>query len=174
MRRVLQVLGVLLLVACTGAGTLVYLTEREDLRPSVAVADSAVQVARGKYLGLAGNCAACHTVRGGAEYAGGREVRTPFGSVFASNLTPDTKTGIGTWSADDFWRAMHHGKSKDGRLLYPAFPYPNYTLVTRADTDALFAWLRTIPPVEQDPRGRSRSPARSARQPTPAPCRGDR
>jgi mono/diheme cytochrome c family protein len=152
MKRVLQVVAVLVLVLFAGAGTLVYLTEREDPPPAAKPVDPAAQVARGKYLALAGNCVACHTVRGGAEYAGGREVRTPFGSVFASNLTPDAKTGIGTWSADDFWRAMHHGKSKDGRLLYPAFPYPNYTLVTRADADALFAWLRTIPAVEQPNR----------------------
>ena len=149
MKRVLQVMLALLLLVGAGAGVLVYLTEREPLQPGVPVADVPAQVARGKYLALAGNCVACHTVRGGAAYAGGREVRTPFGSIYASNLTPDAQTGIGAWSADDFWRALHHGKSKDGRLLYPAFPYPNYTLVTRADADALFAYLRTVTPVAQ-------------------------
>ena len=147
MKRVLQVMLALVLLVSAGAGVLVYLTEREPLQPGVPVADVPAQVARGKYLALAGNCVACHTVRGGAAYAGGREVRTPFGSIYASNLTPDAQTGIGAWSADDFWRALHHGKSKDGRLLYPAFPYPNYTLVTRADADALFAYLRTVTPV---------------------------
>lgn len=86
---------------------------------------------------------------GTAEFAGGRGVETPFGTVFAPNITPDPKTGIGTWSAGEFWRAMHHGRSKDGRLLYPAFPYPSYTHVTRDDSDALYAYLRTVPPVQQ-------------------------
>jgi hypothetical protein len=90
--------------------------------------------------GRAGDCAACHTARGGAAYAGGRAVDTPFGRVMAPNITPDRDTGIGAWTADDFWNALHNGKSRDGRLLYPAFPYPNYTKVTRDDADALFAF----------------------------------
>jgi len=106
-------------------------------------------VQRGAYLARAGNCAACHTARGGAPYAGGKGIDTPFGTVFASNLTPDPQTGIGTWSADHFWRALHHGRSRDGRLLYPAFPYNDYTRMTRADADALYAYLRSVPPVVQ-------------------------
>ena len=107
------------------------------------------QVARGAYLARAGNCAACHTDRGGAAFAGGKGIATPFGTVYASNLTPDAKTGIGNWSSAQFWRAMHNGRSADGRLLYPAFPYPNFTEITRADSDALFAWLRSQVPVAQ-------------------------
>ena len=107
------------------------------------------QVARGAYLARAGNCAACHTDRGGAAFAGGKGIATPFGTVYASNLTPDARTGIGTWSAAQFWRALHNGRSADGRLLYPAFPYPNFTELTRADSDALFAWLRSQVPVAQ-------------------------
>jgi mono/diheme cytochrome c family protein len=108
---------------------------------------SADPVARGAYLALAGNCAGCHTARGGPPYAGGRPIGTPFGTIHASNLTPDAATGIGAWSADDFRRAMHEGRSRDGRALYPAFPYGDYTRVTRADTDALFAYLRSLPPA---------------------------
>ncbi len=104
-------------------------------------------VARGAYLALVGNCAACHTARGGVPYAGGRGIDTPFGVVYGGNLTPDDATGLGRWSADHFWRALHHGRSRDGRLLYPAFPYPDLTRVTRADSDALFAYLRSLPPV---------------------------
>ena len=107
------------------------------------------QVARGAYLARAGNCAACHTDRGGADMAGGKAIATPFGTVYASNLTPDARTGIGTWSPAQFWRAMHNGRSADGHLLYPAFPYPNFTEITRADSDALFAWLRAQVPVAQ-------------------------
>ena len=107
------------------------------------------QVSRGAYLARAGNCAACHTDRGGAAFAGGKAIATPFGTVFASNLTPDARTGIGAWSAAQFWRAMHNGRSADGRLLYPAFPYPNFTEITRADADALFAFLRSQVPAGQ-------------------------
>jgi mono/diheme cytochrome c family protein len=105
-------------------------------------------VARGAYLAQAGNCVACHTERGGAPFAGGRAIQTPFGTVYASNLTPHA-TGLGGWSADQFWRALHHGRSRDGRLLYPAFPYPNYTLVTRRDADAIFDYLRSVRPVDR-------------------------
>lgn len=109
-------------------------------------ADAPGQVERGRYLALAGNCAGCHSARGGAPYAGGLGIATPFGTVYASNLTPDARHGIGQWSAADFWRAMHHGRSKDGRLLYPAFPYPEFTRVTREDSDAIHAYLRTVEP----------------------------
>ncbi len=105
------------------------------------------QIVRGRYLALAGNCAGCHTVPGGQAYAGGRGIETPFGTVYASNLTPDPETGIGDWSADHFWRAMHNGRSRDGRLLYPAFPYTSYTQITREDSDAIYAWLRSLAPV---------------------------
>ena len=108
---------------------------------------TAAQVARGAYLARAGNCAGCHTERGGAAYAGGTGIATPFGTVYAGNLTPDPTTGLGAWDADAFWRAIHNGRSRDGRLLYPAFPYPNFTRVTRDDADALFAYLQSLPAV---------------------------
>jgi mono/diheme cytochrome c family protein len=110
---------------------------------------AAGSVARGAYLVRAGNCMTCHTERGGLPFAGGRAIETPFGTVYAGNLTPDKAAGIGNWSADYFWRALHNGRGKDGRLLYPAFPYPNFTLVTRADSDAIFDYLRSLPPVRR-------------------------
>ena len=121
-------------------------------RPKAAspkTVDTDPQVMQGAYLARVGHCAGCHTAQGGADYAGGRGVPTPFGTVYASNLTPDPATGLGAWTPEDFWQAMHHGRSKDGRLLYPAFPYPNFTQVSREDTDALFAYLRMLPPVRQ-------------------------
>ena len=102
-------------------------------------------IQRGEYMARVGNCMACHTTQGGAPFAGGRGIETPFGVVHSSNLTPDKAHGIGAWTSAEFWRAMHHGRSKDGRLLYPAFPYPNYTQVTREDSDAIFAYLQSIP-----------------------------
>jgi mono/diheme cytochrome c family protein len=109
------------------------------------------QIQRGAYLANAGNCAACHTARGGAPYAGGSGIATPFGTVYTSNLTPD-RSGLGEWTPAEFWRALHNGRSRDGHLLYPAFPYPSYTQVTRDDSDALFAYLRSLPAVAQPNR----------------------
>jgi mono/diheme cytochrome c family protein len=112
--------------------------------PAPEVGDS---VARGAYLARVGNCMTCHTERGGTPFAGGRAIETPFGTVYASNLTPDKASGIGEWTSAEFWRAMHHGRSRDGRLLYPAFPYPNYTLVSREDSDAIYRYLQSLPAV---------------------------
>lgn len=121
----------------------------EEPLPSApeAFTSSPELVARGEYLARVGNCMACHTTQGGAAFAGGRGIETPFGVVHSSNLTPDKAHGIGQWSSAEFWRAMHHGRSRDGRLLYPAFPYPNYTQVTREDSDAIYAYLQSQPAV---------------------------
>lgn len=143
--------AVLLLGAAVAIAGLLFMNLRDEspLSAQPTPPPNAEQISRGAYLALAGNCMGCHTTPGGAPYAGGRGVPTPFGTVMAPNLTPDDKTGIGRWSADDFWRALHNGRSRDGRLLYPAFPYPNYTRITREDADALHAWLRLVPAVEQ-------------------------
>jgi mono/diheme cytochrome c family protein len=151
-RAMKRILFAVLVVLLAAVGLTFYLGLREvdgPAGPMVPVADPAQQVARGKYLAQAGDCMACHTVRGGAAYAGGRAIQTPFGAIYGSNITPDKETGIGSWTADDFWRALHHGKSKDGKLLYPAFPYPNFTKITRADADAMFAYFQTLTPVRQ-------------------------
>lgn len=109
----------------------------------------AERVQRGAYLATVGNCAGCHTAPGGAPYAGGLPLATPFGSAVAGNLTPDREHGLGAWTADDFWRALHHGRGRDGRRLLPVFPYENFTHVRREDSDALFAYLQSLPPVAQ-------------------------
>jgi len=114
-----------------------------------AWASTPANIARGAYLARAGDCISCHTVRGGAAYAGGRALATPFGTLYGPNLTPDTATGLGHWSADDFWGALHNGRAPDGRYLYPAFPFPHYTKTTRADSDALYAYLRSLAPVRR-------------------------
>ncbi|MEN3277911.1 MAG: hypothetical protein V7631_3701 [Massilia sp.] len=143
---------ILLSLAAVLAAAIALAWPREEFIASNAPADHALtpaNIARGAYLARAGDCMACHTARGGVPYAGGRALDTPFGRLYAPNITPEPSTGIGNWSADDFWRALHNGKSRDGRLLYPAFPYTNYTKVTRADSDALFAYFRSLPPVRQ-------------------------
>jgi len=147
-RIILAILAVLILVPAAIVGYQVLHDPGRDMA-SAAVVDVAGQVTRGAYLAKLGDCMACHTARGGAAYAGGRAIATPFGNIYGPNLTPHAATGIGQWSADDFWRAMHNGKSKDGKFLYPAFPYTNFTRMTRADTDAIFAYLRTLAPVNQ-------------------------
>jgi mono/diheme cytochrome c family protein len=106
-------------------------------------------IARGEYLARAGDCTACHTAAEGRLFAGGRPMPTPFGTIYTSNITPDPETGIGKWSADDFYRTMHNGRFPDGGLIYPAMPFASYTKVTRADSDAIFAYLRAIAPVNQ-------------------------
>jgi mono/diheme cytochrome c family protein len=151
-RRILIALGALLVLAL---GAVLLAWPRPQHIPSSspqAWAPSAANIARGAYLARAGDCAACHTARGGAAYAGGRAVDTPFGRVMAPNITPDPDTGIGAWTADDFWNALHNGIGNKGRLLYPAFPYLSYTRVTRDDADALFAYLRSLPPARQPNR----------------------
>ena len=107
-------------------------------------------IARGAYLATVGDCAACHTAQGGKPYAGGRALPTPFGDVPAPNLTPDDATGLGQWSFDAFWRALHEGIGRDGRALYPAFPYTSYTKVSRDDAFALFAYLKSLSPVHSE------------------------
>ncbi len=109
---------------------------------------SSALIARGEYLAKAGDCIACHTAPGGPTFGGGRAMPTPFGTLFTSNVTPDKDTGIGKWTADQFYTMMHTGRSPDGGLLYPAMPFAAYTKVTRADTDAIFAFMQSVPPVK--------------------------
>ena len=146
----LPIIAIAVLVLAAGAGFMLYPAD-DPLPPlsKMAALPQAERVARGAYLARAGDCMACHTPRGGAPYAGGRALQTPFGSVISPNITPDQETGIGHWNADDFWRALHNGKSRGGRMLYPAFPYTSYTHITRDDSDALFAYFQSLAPVKQ-------------------------
>ena len=103
---------------------------------------------RGAYMLVAAGCVACHTVlKDGAFLAGGRELKTDFGSFFTPNITPDPETGLGNWSDEDFIRAMKKGVSPDGGRYYPTFPYTSYTRMTRQDMLDLKAYLDTVPPV---------------------------
>jgi mono/diheme cytochrome c family protein len=106
------------------------------------------QVQRGEYLASAGDCLACHTAKGGAPYAGGNRLETPFGYMLASNITPDAETGIGRWTADDFFRALHEGVNKQGQDMYPTMPYDFYTKFAREDVDAIYAYLKTVKAVK--------------------------
>src|SRR6185436_16552011 len=117
--------------------------------PSLANADL---IARGEYLTRAADCAACHTAPGGKPFAGGLAFKLPMiGTLYSTNLTPDTETGIGAWTDEDFVRALHNGIGRDGKRLYPAFPYTSYTLMTRGDALAIKAFLFSLRPVKNTP-----------------------
>src|ERR1700736_662866 len=123
-------------------------------RPAIAAIDPVAkqsfdpaQVKRGRELAALGNCNSCHTVRGGKNFAGGLPVPTPFGTVFSSNITPDPETGIGRWPEEAFRRAMRSGVDREGRHLYPTFPYDHFTNVSDEDDRALYAYLMTRQPA---------------------------
>lgn len=104
-------------------------------------------VQRGEVLSALGGCRGCHTTAQGRSFAGGVAFRTPFGTVHSTNITPDPQTGIGAWSEADFQRAMHEGVDREGRHLYPVFPYDHFTHVTAEDNRAIYAYLMTRPAV---------------------------
>ncbi len=122
--------------------------------PPIARADVSIYTAatleRGRQLAALGNCEGCHTAAGGPANAGGLAMRTPFGTVHTTNITPDPETGIGAWSLAAFQRAMREGISRDGRHLYPAFPYTSYTRASDEDLTALYAYLMSQPPVRRE------------------------
>lgn len=111
----------------------------------------AADAARGKYLAILGDCAGCHTRPHGPDFAGGLPFQAQFGTVYSTNITPDRQTGIGGWSEEDFYRALHQGIGPGGRHLYPAFPYVYFARITRQDTADIFAYLKTLKPVHQPP-----------------------
>jgi mono/diheme cytochrome c family protein len=115
-----------------------------DTRPDI--------VKRGEYLARAGDCIACHTAPRGKLFAGGLAMETPFGTLYSPNITPDAQYGIGAWSEEAFFKMMRTGRKPDGTLIYPAMPIAQYTKVTREDSNAIFAFLRTVEPVREPNR----------------------
>ncbi|CCE01357.1 cytochrome c [Bradyrhizobium sp. STM 3809] len=127
-------------------------------RPAIAAIDppgfqafEPALVKRGRQLAAIGNCADCHTVKGGKDFAGGLPVATPFGTIYSTNITPDPETGIGRWSEAAFERAMVSGVDRDGHHLYPTFPYDHFTHVSADDDRALYAYLMTREPAHAAP-----------------------
>lgn len=109
-------------------------------------------IARGEYLTKAADCVACHTTKDGKPFAGGLAFKTPMGTLYSPNITPDKATGIGSWTDEEFLRALHEGKGKNGENLYPAFPYTSYTLLKDDDVKAIKAYLFSLPAVHQPNR----------------------
>jgi mono/diheme cytochrome c family protein len=128
--------------------------------PVQQVQASAEQLTLGRYLLDAADCAACHTAPGGAPFAGGVPLHSPFGTIYGTNITPDPEHGIGRYTADDFFHALTRGEARDGHQLYPAMPYVSYQSMTRADSDALYAYLMNQVAVPQaNPANDVRFPA---------------
>jgi mono/diheme cytochrome c family protein len=144
-----------LLAACATHVTI------DPATPPSPLALDQVLIARGAQLAALGNCATCHTADGGRPYAGGYPVKTPFGTVYGTNITPEPDTGIGRWSLAAFERAMREGLDRQGRHLYPAFPYDHFAKLTHDDIRALYAFLLTREPV------RAEAPANSVIVPRP-------
>jgi nicotinate dehydrogenase subunit B len=132
-----------------GAAVLPWRAIAPIARPDASVY-SAATIARGQQLAALGDCAVCHTAANGIPNAGGRALQTPFGTIYATNITPDVETGIGAWSYPAFERAMREGIHRDGRHLYPAFPYPHFAKTTDADMQALYAYLMAQAPVRAE------------------------
>ena len=138
--------GAILGVAATA---LPWRAEIAPITPPSAGTWSSATLERGRLLAAVGDCAVCHTAPGGATNAGGLAMQTPFGTLYSSNITPDPKTGIGSWSYSAFERAMRDGISRDGKNLYPAFPYTAFRNINDADMQALYAYLMSQAPVSQ-------------------------
>ena len=154
MSKTIRIVIALIVLALLAVAALFLL--RPGLLPRTSAAPEASAstqiISKGEYLARAGDCVACHTVPNGPVFAGGRAMATPFGNLYVPNITPDDDTGIGLWTPDEFYRMMHTGISRDGKLLYPAMPFASYTQVTRDDSDAIFAYLMSVPPVKQKNR----------------------
>lgn len=118
--------------------------------PAFAIDADYSKIARGRYLVHAGDCAACHTDDEGQPFAGGRAVPTPFGTIYSTNITPDRETGIGKWTDEQFYEAMHEGVRPNGQHLYPAFPYPWFTKLSRDDVLAIKSYLDSLRPVKSE------------------------
>lgn len=135
-----------------GLGALWYAWEpaMEPIVPPLADDFDPDLVAEGRNLALIGDCRTCHSPRDGAAYSGGVALKTPFGTIYSTNITPDPETGIGSWSQAAFDRAMRRGVDRGGRHLYPAFPYDHFTHTTDSDLKALYAYVMSLPPVRAE------------------------
>lgn len=141
----------LAVVLAAGFFAITYRAEIAPLQASPVQEFNLDLTARGEKLAALGDCAVCHTAKGGVANAGGFPMPSPFGTIYSTNITPDPETGIGRWSYEAFERAMRHGIDREGRHLYPAFPYTAFTRVNDDDMHALYAYLMSQTPVKSAP-----------------------
>jgi mono/diheme cytochrome c family protein len=148
-RSVILALLLVLIIAAVGFVGFSWRAEIEPVEPVARASFSDALIARGAHLAATGDCIACHTAPDGRPYAGGLALRTQFGTIYGTNITPDPETGIGRWSSAAFTRALREGVDRLGRHLYPAFPYDHFTLLGDEDINALYAFMMTREPVRQ-------------------------
>ena len=139
-----------MILAALGTAAMAAMCQSHAAAATPAAAGLSI-VEQGRYLATAGDCISCHTRAGGPEFSGGRPLNTPFGVIYSANITPDSRTGIGAWSEQQFEKALRSGVAADGTHLYPAFPYTAYTKVSDQDVHAIYAYLRTLKPVNYTP-----------------------
>jgi mono/diheme cytochrome c family protein len=151
-RIIAGIVAVVLVAAVAAAFAIVWRPALAAIDPPAPQTFDAALIKKGRDLAAIGNCSDCHTVRGAKNFAGGLPVPTPFGTIFSSNITPDTETGIGRWSEAAFQRAMRSGVNREGQHLYPTFPYDHFTNVSDEDDRALYAFLMTRQPVRAPAR----------------------
>jgi mono/diheme cytochrome c family protein len=147
-RLLIGLVGLIVLVV-VGIAVLSWRPSIAPIAPPAAGSFSPELVSKGRVLADAGFCETCHTASNGRPLAGGYAFKTPFGTIYSTNITPDPDTGIGRWSEEAFARAMRQGVRRDGKHLYPAFPYDHFTKVSSDDIKALYAYLMTQPAVQQ-------------------------
>jgi len=168
MRMLLRIVGVLVLlsliagayfawslnhVAALPTGPVTSVAAAKILLEPIPDGPNAAQLRQGQYLARLGDCLSCHLRADGEPFAGGLGLNTPFGVIYSSNISSDPEHGIGHWTPDQFYRAMHDGIGAQGQHLYPAFPYPWFRNLSREDNDALLAYLKTTTPVAYQPPG---------------------
>ncbi|MFL6790230.1 MAG: cytochrome c, partial [Bradyrhizobium sp.] len=151
-RIITSAIAVVLIVGAAAAFAIVWRPTIAAIEPPAPRTFDAALVKHGRDLAAIGNCNDCHTIRGGKNFAGGLPVPTPFGTIYSSNITPDRESGIGQWSEAAFRRAMRDGVNREGRHLYPTFPYDHFTNVSDEDDRALYAFLMTRQPVRAGAR----------------------
>jgi mono/diheme cytochrome c family protein len=150
-RRVLLVFLIVLVIAAIAFVAMTWRTEIAPIEPPARASFDTALINRGAHLAAIGDCVACHTAPEGRPYAGGFPLRTQFGTIYGTNVTPDPDTGIGRWSYTAFARALREGVDRQGRHLYPAFPYDHFTLLGDEDIQALYAFMMTREPVRAEP-----------------------
>jgi len=148
--KVLRAVGLFVVLGIVGFLAFAWHSELPPERPDGRAAFEPALVEKGARLAAVGNCIACHTVPGKAAFAGGLALPTPFGTIYSTNITPDPQTGLGLWSEAAFQRAMRQGVEREGRHLYPAFPYDHYTRVTAEDNRALYAFIMSRDPAKAE------------------------
>ena len=151
-RRILAMLAIVIVAAGIAVFSIAWRPSISAITAPARESFATADISRGAELSALGDCVVCHTTRNGRPFAGGRGVQTPFGTVFSTNITPDSETGIGRWSLPAFRRAMRDGIDREGGHLYPVLPYPHFIHATDDDLAALYAFLMTRRPVAQEPR----------------------